>query len=122
MSDTFDWDSAEPRDRDAWIATQVFGWTHDIWGNIAGWRDSQGEWKGGLSANRFTTDPAADYEVLKRVRETWDRRMTEAFYIELRKILNSKMFGVYRNMSYEPGDWSWAAYRATRKEDNHGHS
>ena len=67
--------------------------------------------------HNFTTRADNDYLVLERVRAAWNRRMTEVFYIELRKILNSKMFGVYRSMSYEPGDWSHAAYLALQETE-----
>lgn len=71
---------------------------------------------------RYLTDPAADYEVLRHVRETWDPARFRAFMAELRRIqaarlnafMDSRRWGLYPDGArseamYEPGDYSRAA-------------
>lgn len=79
----------------------------------------------------FTTDPAADYLVLVKVRETWPYDRFEAFGEALRDIYQARMVDDYirvpvraksaergfrptsiRHALYEPGDYSRAALSA----------
>ena len=126
---SFDWDTATNDARELWIGENIMGWRLDVWGGIEGWRDGD-KWKGGTAAFRFTTDAAADYRVLKRVRGTFDagqfRRFIAALrslqYGRMRAFMDSRGWGVYPDGSqtaplYEPGDWATAAYLALQETE-----
>lgn len=74
---------------------------------------------------RYSTDIAADYEVLKHVRETWEPTAFAAFMAALRHIHHDRIaaftrarkWNAYRDgnrseVMYEPGDYSRAALAA----------
>lgn len=71
----------------------------------------------------YTSDPAADYEVLKRVRATWSPALNVEFARQLERIWKDRF---YAGMTlpllsswvccYQPGDYSRAALRALDAE------
>ena len=87
----FDWDAATDRQRDAWVADWVLGMVGVTMVS------------GSVKLPNYTRDPAADYEVLKRVRETWPPDMQARFELYAPHALE-----------YEPGvdDWSHSAFLA----------
>lgn len=70
---------------------------------------------------KYSTDPAADYEVLVKVRETWDRAQFMRFCAELADIAIGRSSWVSRGDDevcgmYQPGDYAKAALRAVGVE------
>lgn len=62
----------------------------------------------------YTSCPAADYEVLKHVRQNWENELLSRFEKSLWvcwqfRLVTSDMAGF---MAYEPGDYSRAALKA----------
>lgn len=72
----------------------------------------------GQGPPRYTTDPAADYLVLKHIRETWSDTQKRAFGNEMACYVTEGREHHGRTedfwMSYRPGDYSHAAYRTTQ--------
>lgn len=63
----------------------------------------------------YTSDPSADYEVLKHVRETWSAEQQNKFDDALEDIMiahTGKYPNAWHSILYEPGDWSRAALKA----------
>jgi hypothetical protein len=108
------------RELDAKVAEKVFGastMTDDSWPFQESYPnpDYNGQifWR---LLRKYTSDAAADYEVLKHVREKWEDDLTYSFH--------ESLFGLWRKRSknagwsemtplvYEPGDYSIAALKA----------
>lgn len=123
--EAFDWDAAKPWQRDAWLAANVmplrvgeYVAVDDMGAAIL----RKGDSGSCAQIDRYTTDPAADYEVLKRVRSAWDREMVRKFSLRLFAVLAARRkshggdLGVndMQLLAYElaPGDYSHAAYLA----------
>lgn len=109
---------------DALVAEKVFGWKRDP--------KNQGSWippgreplaVGFFTARpgAYTTDPSADYEVLKHVREKWGRAKLKQFILCLDDVWNARIGangdkdGMWAVM-YEPGDYARAALKALGEE------
>ena len=64
----------------------------------------------------YTSDAAPDYEVLKRVRETWDEPMQDKWHVELQNVWIDRRGGpmliAFTAIDYQPGDFSRAALAA----------
>ena len=56
---------------------------------------------------KCSTDPAADYEVLDHVRDTWDHHKRERFASTLFELWDYRPG--FDRMNYEPGDYALAA-------------
>jgi hypothetical protein len=129
--EAFDWDAATARERDCWVAEKVMGWrqvsippVEHAFAKCEGREPDPGPWRvmpgydpitALKSVPEYTTDPAADYEVLKRVRETWED--TSDFHHALSEIWGFRHFRTkhmlwVNPLLYEPGDWAHAAYLA----------
>jgi len=138
------WQEMEPRERDAWIAEHVMGFvayygldaydgkqdTHSpycLWGTpeyIASWSDMFGESSAPngceptyASLPHYTTDPAADYSVLEKVRDTWGDStgfQTDRFIECLEFIWGMTHWGEANPIAYQPGDYSHAAFLAMK--------
>lgn len=113
------------RELDAKVADKVMGWKvhgrpfpgpgHWVTdkngafiGNIDGGEVNEKHW-------RPSVDAAADYEVLKRVRETWTDEQQDNFEVALEDIMIAKESNypnTWHVILYEPGDWSRAALKA----------
>lgn len=69
----------------------------------------------------FSTDPAADYSVLCRVRQKWDIYDRQKFGIALDAIFQSRItycMSAWETASmYEPGDYSRAALLAVSEQE-----
>lgn len=106
------------REEDAEVAEKVFGlqinklFTHDDYDPILV-----------LAADNkppaaYTTDPSADYEVLKHVRENWEDGPRLKFCDELNEIWASRaLLSQWHNsweQFYEPGDYAKAALKAIK--------
>lgn len=138
------WDEMEPCERDAWVAEHVMVWTLADRRQM-GWGDGPAVWLTGEPFDdehsnpthqepQFTTDAAADYLVLVRVRETWmnvEAANAEGgeHYRKLRALFHRHLVvtiwgnrgeqrslpyceWVDRECRYEPGDFAHAAYLA----------
>lgn len=120
------WDEMEPRERDAWIAVNVMGWTLADRRQM-GWGDGPDVWLTGEDRDdpnsnpthqdpKFTTDASADYLVLVRVRETWGPNAFVEYSVRLQRLLTLRLTSKHplcgAMMFYEPGDYSKAAYLA----------
>ena len=150
---TFDWDTAEPHERDSWIAEHVMGWVryygrddaaepsertpYCLLGSpeyVAEWskkfgasEEPNGEEAIASSLPHFTTDAAADFMVLERVREwggsEWggeDDTRFQSFCNALPTIWWPRStVSLHFNLAtlYEPGDWSHAAYLALQETE-----
>ena len=118
----FDWEAATPRERDAWVAENVMGYdmanppiipVFDFTGRP--FRELIDDWW-----PTFTTDPSADYAVLKHVRETWGKVELYLFDNAVLGLLG-KPLGPYLSrptyyVHYTPGVWSHAAYLTLTSE------
>jgi hypothetical protein len=127
------WAAMTARERDAAVAQSVMGWVAFPYSMP----DGKGGWETRLcppsnvhittcdTFPRYTTDPSADYEVLKRVRESkWIDDREEAynmFWNSLAEILRSRdpyyrdtenQNELYYMLEYRPGDFSHAAFLA----------
>lgn len=62
------------------------------------------------SLRAYTSDPAADYQVLLHVRENWDVEQQKKFSEELAR-MNSFYVSWFHHglLGYKPGNWSRAA-------------
>lgn len=56
----------------------------------------------------YASDPAADYSVLKLVRETWTKDMKNAFQTSMNVLFSTRPPNVYF-LHYLPGDFAHAA-------------
>jgi hypothetical protein len=99
---------ADRRELNERIATEILGWRRS--------RAEYGEapWilPDGVTAwtvRYFTTDPTADYEVLRHVRETWEQGMIHRYGEALYRIWRHRSMFMDVGMRYEPGDYSRAA-------------
>lgn len=111
------WEAMQPRDRDAWVAEHVMGWEREPqeWhpgANVVWFRPDEAYCREHREQNQstllatamtFTTDAAADYLVLERVRETWD----EDRRIRFNDWLEVMMTGL---SDYRIGQYSQAAF------------
>lgn len=77
---------------------------------------------------KYTTDPAADYSVLVKVRETWDQMRLLYFGAALDDLwarLHKMPLGCemrqcgMRQLTYQPGDYSRAALAVLKAEASH---
>lgn len=78
----------------------------------------------------YTTDPAADYQVLEHVRGAWEPDRLCKMRDELEKVwwqraheieqAEDTQLQVYGCTQYRPGDYSRAALAAVEKEQQHG--
>lgn len=131
--------SRHARMRDIWIAEMVCGWRWIEAGRsffiqpperfesykpeyVFSWEQvKEGRLDVPNDLPRYTTDAAADYLVLCRVRETWDQKRQARFSREL-------MYGIWFGrrerwgtndpencIEYRPGDYSHAAYLALQE-------
>jgi hypothetical protein len=83
-------------------------------------------WHALACVSNFTTNASADYEVLKHVRETWDRHKQESFTGRLNDLWTARNkypeAWMYEELDqncplfYEPGDFSKAALKALGEE------
>ena len=108
-----DLDTLTDRERDAAVAELVMGWkpvgesySYEHGGQYF-WLDERGKptWR----ADAFSTDPAADYEVLVKVREEWGEKSVMLF----RRYLKGPS-------DYVKGDYARAALRVVLEEREHG--
>jgi hypothetical protein len=100
----------EPLAFDMLAAQRLLGWT---------WNETLYVWQKGDQSHRqvprFTLDPAADYSVLKLVRETWESRQRSTWSIFLAYIhhYRARAKPIIPNalgvLYYEPGDYAAAA-------------
>ena len=101
------------REIDARVAELVMGWKPD--------KKNSGAWippgkeplrSGYYTAQpgSFTTDPAADYEVLKHVREKWGSTAVGHFIANLGDMWGER--GYNCALWYQPGDYNKAALLA----------
>lgn len=147
------WEEMTERERDAAVAREVMGATvmHGL-NPFDGWSDlfevnpipydkrlvgprcpeiwAQKTEDGWDLVPRYSTDPAADYEVLRHVRDTWGNDCSEGWSEEKWDAFRWKMFeNMRRNRrisnrnidhiaDYEPGDYAWAALEALRSRPN----
>jgi hypothetical protein len=136
----------EGRELDFAVAQKVFGWRwmvccdddavytsfiiepdrdppghpHHKYREIAPIRSAH--WTAIPNVPRYSADPAADYAVLKHVRETWGIDEVFAFLNALQAAQSKRMRGASDNVPhglswqlfYEPGDYSRAAVSARR--------
>lgn len=100
--------TAEARELNERVAEKVLGWRRG--------RSERGEapWilPDGVTAwtvRYFTTDAAADYEVLCHVRETWDGPARYAMMKRLTTMWLERCVEFERWLAYMPGDYSRAA-------------
>lgn len=121
---------------DALIAEKLFGWKwwhgleYDdgttVMGNYSllcssesfeAWAEEFGmsrpEYAGGnrLAQNlpAYTSDAAADYSVLVKVRETWDRQHQQEFFDVLDNEWMARGYDEFSAAGYQPGDYSKSA-------------
>lgn len=68
---------------------------------------------------KYTTDPAADYSVLEKVRKTWDLQQIRALSASLRYIWHERKEATPYPMEtfYQPGDYSRAALAVLKAKD-----
>lgn len=100
------------RELDALVAKKVMGWIH----GPDGWLIPFGMPAKKTGLSQFTTDPSADYEVLKHVREHWNTaQLLHGFDSALVDIWNSRR-RIETMVCYEPGDYSKAALKALGEE------
>ena len=142
------YDDMSPRERDAWGAEHVMGYVvykgYDVYDGVidkkspyrmlcspeyfAKWTQKFGPSDEGISddvnlitfrMSNYSTDASADYEILKKVRETWEVIFQNAFaenlhtsILAIRKTKHPR--GLSRNdlLFYEPGDYLHAAWMA----------
>jgi len=109
------WDQMMPRDRDLWIAEHVIGW-------CSSWEEHT--WPS------FTTDAAADYLVLERIRKgqrdgqpivDWERYLDslfECFCFSDKSVRRSGCRTYEFIVNYEVGAYSHAAYLALEGRDD----
>ena len=84
------WEDLAPHERDALVAEHVMG-----------------------VPSAYSTDPSADYEVLRRVRETWDKHAKWSFREALWRIWTDREDIAHTAvLLYQPGDYSIAALKA----------
>lgn len=128
------------RELDALVAEKVMGWQwyvdlDDVASKIHGYRylhKGVPHWSRKASGNEpiwhdhiyglpeFTTDPAADYEVLKHVRERWSLQdktvfedaLSTLFADKFRRDRTGSIVSWNTSCLYEPGDYSMAALKA----------
>lgn len=114
--------TVDTRALDAEVAERVMGWTEvREWGS--GYVDRP-DGMGGISPTgkciedipSCLTDPAADYEVLRHVRETWDHSRQYQFAHALAELYRSRKEGRHPVVRYQPGDYSRAALAALNGE------
>jgi hypothetical protein len=136
------WDEMEPRERDAWVAEHVMGWTwiaywkgakRDVrvralfepgkclgkiddpecpWGCITPAGDEPAEIYSGA---QFSADANADILVLKHIAATWPHEKTNAFVNALTTIRwprSNVSVAFSLELFSEIGDYSHAAYLA----------
>lgn len=76
----------------------------------------------GLDVPHYTSDPAADYEVLRRVRETWSYALNAEFARQLERMWKDRLYagaiGPFSSWacSYQPGDYARAALETLELE------
>ncbi len=99
---------------------------------IMGWRPSivrdrpavspNGNWAQSLDVPHYTSDPAADYEVLRRVRETWSYALNVEFARQLERMCKDRLYagttGPFSSWAccYQPGDYARAALKTLELE------
>jgi hypothetical protein len=101
------------RELDAKVADKVFGMRVEFY-------ESE-NYDPMSNAPSYTTDTAADYEVLRRVREKWSRAKFKAFVLALDDLWDARIGDKHESPGqwacmYEPGDWSRAALKALGEE------
>ena len=111
----------ELRKLDAEVAEKVIGWRVE-WTDAGGlglapWVSYDGSTR--YLCEHYSTDPAADYSVLVKVRETWDADARELFLEALQDVMIerssvTKGIGLAWLAMYRPGDYSRAALAALR--------
>lgn len=133
------WCQMQPRERDAAVAEQVMGikrrqvrvratdifadvWTHGVQ-TLADGQWTLEELQNYGAPRPYSTDPTADYAVLKHVRETWSVEDQCDFHNKLLLVWSSKYNSrsisfaqVSQHMRYEPGDYSFAAWAVKQQQ------
>jgi hypothetical protein len=101
---------ADRRELDARVATEIMGWKRGRpeRGEYP-WRRPDGSWHPSHVVPGYTSDPAADYEVLCHVRETWDGPKQAAMMERLTTMWAERSAEYLRWLAYMPGDYSRAA-------------
>jgi hypothetical protein len=127
----FDWAGATPVERDAWIAANVMGepkpdypdpepiHSSRVGRSACGWWHHSRDGRGWLP-RPFSTDVAADYRVLARLREVIGRCAWDDYCDALEKVWYDRQqrsyfdrFSAFIGVPvglYEPGDYSAAAW------------
>lgn len=120
------WDEMESRERSEFVAPMIdFRVEGDHHGEFWAGEMSPGsgffDWQADIEDD-VTQDPTLDYRVLKHVRDTWGCDEVCRFRDELQKLWERRaeqrcVNGRYvcGPNQYEPGDYSHAAYLATRE-------
>ena len=122
------YDDMEPRERDAWGAEHVMGWQRvEIALNAIATIDNRftPDFMGSYNGTRtvvhpYSTDASADYEILKKVRETWDWKWLMAFENHLVTVQESYAkdkddpgsWHDFSQLLYQPGDYLHSAWLA----------
>lgn len=127
----------EPRKRDAWASEKIVGrdvlWLevveHDDGSVTPSPYKTPGSEPCYENSNTdlfivpyFSTDPAADYEVLKHVRETWDGARQKAFSDAYYHLVSKRWLALgepptnHVYVMYEPGDYTLASLLALESE------
>lgn len=116
-----------PRERDAWIATQIIGAERptgldvnpDCPHEFGYLRDGSGNawWFETMWPPRYTTDSNLDYAVLRHVRFKWPTDTVILFSDQLREIWSTRRVATMErplsyadHVMYEPGDYATAAF------------
>lgn len=104
---------------DARVARLIMGWRPRI---VRDRSAAPSNGSPGLDVPRYTSDPAADYEVLRRVRETWSYALNVEFARQLERTWKDHLYtGVARTFSswaccYQPGDYARTALKTLERE------
>lgn len=107
------------RTLDARVARLIMGWRPRI---VRDWPATSPNGNSGLDVPRYTSDPAADYEVLKRVRGTWSYALNVEFARQLERMWKDRLYagatGPFSNWAccYQPGDYARAALKTLEQE------
>lgn len=115
------------RELDATVAEKVMGqtllWIHEIKAWVVSVRDAAlvsdqpAQLAIDFEVPHYTTDAAADYLVLQKVRETWDESKRHKWHDYLMALWRSRWNDDYVShrdliLQYQPGDYSRAALKA----------
>lgn len=111
----------DERTLDARVARLIMGWRPRI---VRDWPAPSRDGNTARSPDvpRYTSDPAADYEVLRRVRETWSYALNVEFARQLERTWKDRLYagtiGPFSNWAccYQPGDYARAALKTLELE------